>query len=120
MAATVPFSAEYASSISPQIGIDESLSISTKGVSTGTPGLKTASVTSLLTASGSSFVQILTSGQSESWSASSQTETFSFSSNKTGDAPHAASIFAAPIPLFPAPTTSTRRPIHSILLFRSM
>ena len=107
MAITLPFSHWYASSISPQIGIPFSRNCSTKGVSTGTPGLTTSNCVFSFISSVNSLKQISASKSAGSFSLISSSFMVSPASNRMGFAPCFFRKTAAPIPLFPHPIMST-------------
>ena len=106
-AMTVPSEQRYANSISPQIGIPASRMRRTGGISVGTPGLMThrSSLPSCSSESVPSTIEMSVPFGREALTPASSS--FSLPSYSTGLAPMFSSSLTEPIPLFPAPTTST-------------
>ena len=113
IAATLPFSAKKASSISPLMGTPRFLNLTARGISVGTPGLKTAISTLSSTWTGSSptiHSARLPCGSFPRRSSTFSTKLLSYSATS---APKLSSRLSAPIPLIPEPTTKHFFPLKS-------
>ena len=106
-AASLPLLDWYASSISPQIGIFAPSISFTNGLSSGIPGLMTARSTDTRSVGFSSPTTSEIRSLFLKFFITFTVSSFSLESNRTTCPPSCKICFAAQIPLFPVPSTST-------------